>query len=56
MMVRIPAKKLGGHSIYDYRVLLKYGIQAVLIESDTQITVPTIMKFCRKNHIQSSRI
>ncbi len=50
-VVRCPAIHLGGHSRYDWNVLVKYKIDVVEIGGDNQIFTASIMRFCDKHNI-----
>lgn len=50
-IVYVPAKAIGVHARYDWKVLLKYGIQAAQIGSDNQLFAPSLVKFCNRHHI-----
>lgn len=51
-VVRVPAKAVGVHGRYDWRILLEYGVKAVQIGSDNQIFAPELIRFCDKNGIR----
>lgn len=53
ILIKCPAKSIGVHCFYDWRVLLKYGIEVVQVGADNQIFVPNLIKFCDKNGIPS---
>ena len=50
-VVRVPAKAVGVHGCYDWKILLEYGVEAVQIGSDNQLFAPELIKFCDRNHI-----
>lgn len=52
LIVYVPAKALGVHSHYDWRVLLKYKIDVVQLGADNQLFTPSITHFCDKNRIR----
>ena len=51
-VVRVPAKAVGVHGRYDWKILLEYGVEAVQIGSDNQIFAPDLIRFCDKNGIR----
>lgn len=51
-IVYCPAKAIGVHSYYDWKVLLKYSIDVAQIGSDNQLFFPSLVKFCRINNIK----
>lgn len=50
-IVYVPAKAIGVHARYDWKVLVEYGIQAAQIGSDNQLFAPSLVKFCDRHHI-----
>ena len=50
-IVTVPAKAMGVHSRYDWKVLTRYGIEAVHYVGDNQLFAPELLRFCRRNHI-----
>lgn len=51
-VVRMPAKAVGVHGRYDWKILLEYGVEAIQIGSDNQIFAPDLIRFCDKNGIR----
>lgn len=52
-VVKCPAKAIGVHSYYDWNILKQYKIDYAQIDSDNQLFVPNVIKYCRKKHIKS---
>lgn len=50
-IIHTPAKAWGVHGRYPLQILSEYGIQFAQLESDTQMYVPIVLKYCKKNHI-----
>lgn len=51
-IVYCPAKKVGVHSRYDWRIILRKGIEVLLIETDNQLFAPDLIRFCDRNAIK----
>ena len=51
-VVRCPAKHVGVHSFYDWKILKKYNINYAQIDSDNQLFAPNVIDFCRNNNIK----
>lgn len=51
-VVRVPAKAVGVHGRYDWKILLEYGVEAIQIGSDNQIFAPDLIRFCDNNGIR----
>lgn len=49
--VYVPSFSFGVHSIYDWGILKKYGIEIVQVGSDNQIFAPNVIQYCKKNRI-----
>lgn len=50
-IVSVPAKCIGNHSKYNWKILLDFKIEVIQIGSDNQIFVPQLVKFCDNNNI-----
>ena len=50
-VVRVPAKAVGVHGCYDWKILLEYGVEAVQMGSDNQVSVPALIQICDRNHM-----
>lgn len=50
-MVYVPAKSVGNHGRYDWKILKRYKIDVAQIGSDNQIFAPSLAKYCRRNNI-----
>lgn len=51
-IIYVPAKAVGIHSYYDWKVLLKYGLDVVQLDADNQLFAPSITRFCDYNGIK----
>ena len=52
LLVYCPARSLGVHAYFDWNVIKKYSVNAIQIESDNQIFLFSLVKFCKKNKIK----
>lgn len=50
-VIYVPAKTVGVHSRFYWKVLENYKIDVVQLEADNQIFAPDIISYCDKNHI-----
>lgn len=51
-IVRCPAKSIGVHAKYDWKVLKKYEIDFAQIGSDNQLFAPDVIRYCDENSIR----
>ena len=51
-LVTVPAKHIGVHAKFDWRVLISYNIEIVQIGSDTQLFAPSLISFLTHNRIR----
>lgn len=52
-VVNCPAKAIGVHSRFDFRVLSKYEIEIAQINGDNQVFAPKVIKYCERNGIKT---
>lgn len=52
LLVSVPAKNLGVHSRFSWKILLKYQLDMVQINSDNQIFAPELSRFCKQHKIR----
>lgn len=50
-IVRCPARAIGVHARYDWKILKKYRIDVVQLGGDNQIFAPDFIRYCDKNGI-----
>lgn len=51
LLVKVPIRTFGVHSMLNGRYLLKYKIDIAQIAGDNQLFAPNLLRFCRKNNI-----
>lgn len=51
LLVQVPVRALGVHSLFNGRYLLKYKIDIAQIAGDNQLFAPELLRFCRRNNI-----
>lgn len=49
--IHVPAKTLGVHSMFDWKILKEYNIDVVQLGADNQLFAPDIISYCEKNDI-----
>ena len=50
-ILKVPCKTIGVHAFYNLSFLKKKKIDIVQINSDNQMAVPRVIRWCRSNHI-----
>lgn len=51
LLVSIPARKIGVHSRFKWKLLLKYQLDVLQLNSDNQIFAPELSRFCKQHKI-----
>jgi len=52
-LIKCKAKRIGGHSRFDWDILLKYKIDIAHVAADNQLFVPSLLKYCDKKQIKA---
>lgn len=50
-VVYCPCKSIGAHSIFDWSIIKKQGVEVLQIGSDNQFFYSSVVKYCEKNGI-----
>ena len=50
-ILRVPARRIMNHGIFECSVLTKYKINLVQLQSDNQMYAPAVMQYCEKHYI-----